>query len=46
MFLQQKLQRGTGNIIWQYYYQFGNSCNEGANAVAETTDGKLSLVGM
>jgi hypothetical protein len=43
--LATKIAAGTGNLIWQYYYVFGNSCNEGANALAETTDGNLSLVG-
>jgi hypothetical protein len=40
-----KLKGATGALMWQYTYQTGNTCNEGANSVAETTDGKLSLTG-
>lgn len=43
--LATKVAAGTGAIAWQYYYNFGSTCNEGANAVAETSDGKLSIVG-
>ena len=31
--------------MWEYTYKTGNTCNEAANSVAETTDGNLSLTG-
>ena len=43
--LATKINGSTGNLIWRYVYKTGNNCNEGANSVAETKDGKLSLTG-
>lgn len=43
--LATKLDFITGGLIWYYYYNFGQTCNESANSLAETTDGKLSLTG-
>ncbi len=43
--LSTKLSGAAGNMLWRYYYFFGNTCSEGANSIAETTDGNLSVVG-
>jgi len=43
--LATKLKGSTGNLLWQYVYKTGNNCNEAANSVAETKDGRLSLTG-
>jgi hypothetical protein len=34
-----------GALLWRYLYKTNNTCNEAANSVAETADGKLSLTG-
>jgi len=43
--LATKLKGATGALVWQYVYKTGNNCNEAANSVAETKDGRLSLTG-
>ena len=43
--LATKLFGAAGTLSWFHYYFFGNSCNEAANSVAETTDGNLSFTG-
>jgi hypothetical protein len=43
--LATKLRGSTRSLMWQYVYKTGNNCNEAANSVAETRDGRLSLTG-
>jgi hypothetical protein len=43
--LATKLRGSTGSLMWRYVYKTGNNCNEAANSVAETRDGRLSLTG-
>ena len=43
--LTTKLKSSTGDLMWRFVYRTGVSCNEAANSVAETSDGRLSLTG-
>ena len=43
--LATKLLGVNGALSWVRQYFFGNSCNEGATSIAQTTDGNISVTG-